>query len=254
MGIKAIKGTGWKRDVPDERDYKFSLPEGIRAMALPEKVDLSPLMPEVWDQGELGSCTANAIGAIMAYNNTKAKKRKYTPSRLFIYYNEREAEGTINEDSGAMLRTGLKTVNGLGVCLESMCPYKIAKFKNKPTGTAYKNGLLHKAVRYERLNQDLDTLKGCLASGEPFVFGFIVYSSFDNTGVNGIMPMPQPGEKEEGGHAICAVGYDDTDRTFLIRNSWGTEWGLKGHFKMPYDFVTDKNYCWDFWTVRSVTT
>ncbi len=60
--------------------------------------------------------------------------------------------------------------------------------------------------------------------------------------------QPKEGEEIFGGHAVMAVGYDDNTRLIKIRNSWGKEWGKKGYFFMPYDFIINPNYCDDFWT------
>lgn len=67
------------------------------------------------------------------------------------------------------------------------------------------------------------------------------------------MPFPKPGEKVLGGHAVCAVGFDDAEKCLIVRNSWGTEWGQEGYFLMPYDFVTHDGCASDFWIVQSVT-
>ena len=132
----------------------------------------------------------------------------FIPSRLFIYYNERVIEGTVNTDAGAMLRDGIKTVAKQGACPEPMWPYLIAGFKTKPSAACYAEGAKHTAVSYQRLVQSLSQMQGCLASGYPFVFGFTVYESFETNTVarTGHVPMPASGEHVLGGHAVCAVG------------------------------------------------
>jgi len=111
-------------------------------------------------------------------------------------------------------------------------------------------------VTYSRLTQSLSQLKGCLASGYPFVFGFTVYDSFESQQVaqTGVVPMPAAGEGVLGGHAVLAVGYDDTQQRFIVRNSWGTGWGMQGYFTMPYAYLTEQNLSSDFWTVRLVNS
>jgi C1A family cysteine protease len=176
------------------------------------------------------------------------------PSRLFIYYNERVIEHTVDQDAGAMIRDGIKSVSKDGAPHETLWPYVITKFKDKPSAAAYKDAKKHTAVLYERLTQSLDQLKACLAAGYPFVFGFSVYESFESDAVakTGKVPMPKPKEKQLGGHAVLAVGYDDALKRFIVRNSWGTAWGLKGYFTMPYDYATDGNLADDFWTIKQV--
>jgi C1A family cysteine protease len=252
--MPVLKKLGWKPDVPDQRDHRFSLPH-VSAQALPPKVDLSPKCPPVWDQGNLGSCTAQAIGAAFEFVQMKVKPVwDFKPSALFIYYNERAAEGTINEDAGAMIRTGMKVINQLGACKEILWPYVESKFTKKPTPTAYKNALTHRSTSYERLENDLFYMKSCLASGFPFVYGMAVYESFMSSAVaeSGVVPMPSSRERMQGGHAVLCVGYDDETQRFLVRNSWGTSWGQKGYFTIPYVYLTNDNLCADFWTLKGV--
>ena len=169
------KWYGWHPDLPDHRDLTFASRPAIQK-ALPKKVDLTPLCPPVYNQGQLGSCTANAIGGAFEFELLKQNKNNdFMPSRLFIYYNERAMEGTIGEDSGAQIRDGIKSVNKQGVCPEKMLPYDITKFTKKPSSACYKSALTHQVLTYQRVDRDLNQMKGCLAEGFPFVFGFTVY-------------------------------------------------------------------------------
>jgi C1A family cysteine protease len=217
-------------------------------------MDLTPQCPPVYDQGQLGSCTANAIGAAFEFELLKQKLADFMPARLFIYYNERAMEGTVASDSGAQIRDGIKSVAQQGVCPETLWPYVIAQFKTKPSKPCYVEALKHKVSLYQRLTPTLNQLKGCLASGYPFVFGFTVYDSFESPAVakSGHAPMPLPGEATVGGHAVMGVGYDDSKQWFIVRNSWGPAWGLKGYFTLPYAYVTDPHLADDFWTIRLI--
>ena len=246
---------GWIPDRPDQRDLLYSAPPVYLLKELPAKVNLCGKCPPIYDQGELGSCTANAIaGAIQFDQMAEHLREVFIPSRLFIYYNERVIEGTVSSDSGAMLRDGMKSVAKRGVCPEPMWPYQIARFRVKPSKACYSTAAQHTAVNYLRLVPILQQLKGCLASGYPFVFGFTVYESFESAAVarTGKAPMPSTNERVLGGHAVAAVGYDDKQRTFLCRNSWGTSWGMKGYFTLPYAYLTDGDLSADFWTIRVV--
>src|SRR5437667_485721 len=170
---------GWIPDLPDQRDYQYAAPLEMIG-ALPASVDLTSACPPVYDQGQLGSCTANAIGGAIEFDQMKEKLPQISiPSRLFIYYNERVIEGTVNTDAGAMLRDGIKTVAKQGACPELMWPYLIARFKTKPSVACYAEGAKHTAVSYQRLVQSLSQMQGCLASGYPFVFGFTVSLRFE---------------------------------------------------------------------------
>ena len=246
------RSYGWVPDLPDQRDHLYAALPKVLAK-LPAKADLRAGCPPVYDQGQLGSCTANAISGALQFEQKKQKIKVFMPSRLFIYYNERAAEGTVNADSGAQIRDGIKSVANQGFCAEKAWPYNIQKFTNKPTAACYKDAKKALAVGYQRLvSTNLNQLKGCLASGYPFVFGFTVYESFEGPDVakSGVLNMPGPKEKVMGGHAVLAVGYDDTAQRFTVRNSWGAGWGQKGYFTIPYAYLTSDNLATDFWTIR----
>jgi C1A family cysteine protease len=252
---RKIARYGWVRDLPDQRDHPYATPAEF-LLKLPPSADLRPQCPTVYDQGQLGSCTANAIAAALEFDQIKEKQANvFVPSRLFIYYNERAMEGTVNEDSGGQIRDGIKSVAQQGDCPETLWPYDITKFAVKPPQQCYQQALKFKAVQYQRLSQVLNQLKGCLASGYPFVFGFSVYESFESPQVaqTGHAPMPAPTEKSIGGHAVMAVGYDDSQNWFIVRNSWGVGWGMEGYFTLPYAYLLEQNLASDFWTIRVVS-
>jgi C1A family cysteine protease len=162
---------------------------------------------------------------------------------------------TVNSDSGAYIRDGIKSLNTNGICPEKEWPYVITKFTEKPPKKCYDDALKSTVKSYERLtNTNLTQLQACLSEGYPFVFGFTVYESFRTTAVatTGMMPMPKAKEKVLGGHAVMAVGYDDSRQVVIVRNSWGKYWGVKGYFFMPYGYITSNHLCDDFWTIRIV--
>lgn len=251
-------GYGWQRDLPDARDLRYSAP--LHVLRLPAVVDLRPDCPPVYDQGQLGSCTANAIDGALQFERMKqslANASSLVPARLFIYWNEREIEGTVNSDSGAQLRDGMKTVATQGACFESGAdawPYNISKFKTKPPADCYTAAKGDEAIEYLSITPSVEQLQGCLASGYPFVFGFTVYESFESSKVEktGVVPMPKKGERVLGGHAVAAVGYDASKATFTIRNSWGPDWGMEGYCTMPAAYLSSPKLASDFWTIRSV--
>src|SRR3979411_1754652 len=170
---REIRRYGWIPDGPDQRDHLYSAPPRY-LKALPPSTDMRAKCPPVYNQGELGSCTANAIAGAIEFDRMKQKLSDFVPSRLFIYYNERVIEGTVTIDSGAMLRDGIKSVASDGVCPEPEWPYVIENFTTKPPARAYKDAVLDRAVSYQSLVQDLNQMKGCLASGYPFIFGCTV--------------------------------------------------------------------------------
>lgn len=255
---KRSRGYGWRPDKPDFRDHVFTLDSSQKPAVLPSVVDLRPQCPPVLDQGQLGSCTANAIAEAIEFDRMKQSLPRWVPSRLFIYYNERVIEGTTSEDAGAEIRDGIKSVAKLGAPPEADWRYTISKFRQKPPKKAYTDALIHKAVTYKRLDngntRNIDTFRAALAAGYGFVGGFTVYESFESEEVaqTGIVPMPSKIESVLGGHAVFFVGYDDTKKVFIVQNSWGTGWGMRGFFTMPYDYLQDSNLSDDFWQI-SVT-
>jgi C1A family cysteine protease len=202
------------------------------------------------------------------FDRLKARESPdFVPARLFIYFNEREIEHTVALDNGAQLRDGIKSVAKFGVCPEDNWPYNPvpadpnthlfpvnAPEIKKPDPNVYKTAISYKAISYSRVNQSLSQLKGCLAAGYPFVFGFTVYSSFYGADGNPktVISLPGGSDTPKGGHAVMAVGYDDEKSLFVIRNSWGVQVQEKGYFYMPYAYLTDSTLSGDFWTIRAV--
>lgn len=249
-----ISRYGWQPDLPDRRDLVYAAPPSI-VRKLPPKVDLRMQCPSVYNQGELGSCTANAIGAAFEFELKKQNVNlDFMPSRLFIYYNERVMEHSVNSDSGAQIRDGVKSVNKLGVCPEKEWPYDPNALTMKPNDACFADALKHQVLSYHRVTRTLSQMKGCLADGYPFVLGFTVYASFESEAVAKTGKLNMPGKKEQvvGGHAVMAAGYDDKAKRFIIRNSWGSTWGIAGYFTMPYDYLMEPNLSDDFWTIRLV--
>lgn len=246
---------GWVRDLPDTRDFLFAAPLLRFPQGLPTSVDLSSECPPVYDQGQLGSCTGNAIAAAVQFDQMKQGNKAFAPSRLFIYYNERVIEHTVTSDSGAQVRDGVKSVAKLGAPPETDWPYDISKFADKPPASAYTDAKQDLVSSYSRVLQNLTQMQGCLAAGFPFVLGFTCYESFESDEVaqTGVLNMPASGEQVVGGHCVLAVGYDSSARTFVIRNSWGATWGKKGYFTIPFEYLLDSQLSSDFWTIRSVT-
>ena len=225
----------------------------IATTALPSSIDLRPECPPVYDESQLSGVVSNAMAAALEFCLMKQKLFPvFTPSRLFMYYNERAIEGTINSDSGSQINDGVKSVETLGVCPEDMWPYDIAKFAERPPDACYQTALQYRIFAFKRVRRNLAQLKKCLASGYPFIFGFSTYENFSSQQVTetGYVPMPQPGEQVIGGHAALAVGYDDANQWFIVRNSFGKHWGIQGYFTLPYAFFTNPKLSSDFWTVR----
>jgi C1A family cysteine protease len=239
---------GWIPDLPDHRDKVYM--KKLSLLDLPKVVNLKEFCSPIEDQQDIGSCTANAAAGAMEYLQLKNGKTLTDLSRLFIYYNSRAVQGTTKYDSGASIRTTVKSIVKYGASAEKYWPYNVSKFKYKPTQIAYKDGMNRQVLTYERI-ETINQMKDALARGFPFQFGFTVYSSFmtDMVAKTGVADLPVDGDRAEGGHAVLCVGYDDVTQRFLIRNSWGCRWGDGGYFTLPYKYLEDRNLSDDFWVV-----
>lgn len=244
---------GWIRQKKDNRDFKSAI-----HLTTPENIILPNIFlletNKIYNQGELGSCTAN-MGCLMSLYETREKniKTKFDPSRLFLYYNTRVLMGTIGEDSGADIRQVFKAINEYGICNEKHFEYHIEDFTKRPTKKAYKDGLKHQSINYATVPQNIDAIKKTIYSKTLVGFGFDVFESFSGLWQNrsSIMPLPKSREKIIGGHAVTIVGWDNSKKCFIIQNSWGSDWGIKGRFYMPYDFVMSSNAT-DFWCITAI--
>lgn len=234
-------GLGYIPDLGDPRDHPYK----IMRVARPPSVDLRPKMPPVWDQGQLGSCTAFALTGAVAFLHG------FTGSQLWLYYKERVMEHTTKQDAGAMIRDGIKVLTKEGLPPEVAWPYDIAKFSKRPTVASNKAAKQEIVGEYRRLNGLGDYLD-CLASGSPFVVGITVFESFESDAVaaNGKVPMPAANENSLGGHAICVVGYQ-ADGSFIVRNSWSADWGDKGYFYLPQAYLASADLATDAWQIQA---
>ena len=250
---------GWIPDRPDFRDLKLKDQEFYSLTApetLPATIDLREKMPAMYDQGQLGDCVGNSIAAACQYDwMTKKQWNDLMPSRLFLYYNVRVVENSVASDAGMSISDAFRSLNKTGICREDLWPYDIAKFADKPTSACYSNCKLHKAFSYYSVDQNLNSIKQSLNNGFPVVIGISVYDSFESEAVatNGIVPMPQPSESNLGGHCVMIVGYQDSTKQFIVRNSWGSSWGLSGYFYLPYEYIDPaNNLASDFWTLKGI--
>ena len=249
----------------DHRDYLYErlMPEVSR---LPSSVDLRSIVGNIpiWDQGELGSCSSHAwLRMRLALGLIEQSTSLPMLSRLYHYVRERMLEGTVTEDSGAMLRDGGKVLTVQGACEETLYPYDISKFTTLPTTQEDTNATKYKASSYYSINT-LTGIKQCLATGYPVVFGTTVYEEIEQIGPDGFLKLPTASSQVLGGHAICIVGYKNASAVsklvgvvrrkptskgyFIVANSWGTSWGDKGYFYVPYEYLTKAQ--WEAWSAR----
>jgi C1A family cysteine protease len=253
VSTERAHGFGWKKDPHDHRDWHYERP--TLQKKLRAKVDFRPECPPVYEQKGLNSCSANAVAAAIEFELKKQKLlRVISPSRLFIYYNSRAIERTEKSNTGVYIRDAIKAVASKGDCPESLWPYVEKNYPVRPPEVCYQKALRYQAVKYYRIHRDLDDLRACLDSGYPFVFGFTAHEGFQGpVKKTGVLELPSPGEKVIGKHAVLAVGYNDREKRFYVRNSWGPRFGLKGYFTMPYAYLLRPHLTADFWTIRVVS-
>jgi C1A family cysteine protease len=245
---RQVQRYGWKPSLPDPRDH---VADTTTLPVLPE-VDPRKAMSKPYDQGQLGSCTGNAVAAAVEYDAALSGLKFGTPSRLFIYYGEREIEGTVGEDAGAYGRDGFKLAHKVGVPPEEVWPYDVARFKDKPPVEAYAQAAGHKILSYRAVPRGIKSFKRVLSNRQTIAFGFSVFESFESDEVarTGVMPEPGDGERMLGGHEVLLIGYlRETPGHALCRNSWGTGWGMGGYFLMPWPVLLDTNLSGDFRTI-----
>lgn len=222
-------------------------------------------MPPVYDQLQTSSCVGNAVAACLQFERLRLglPEGQRVPSRLMLYYGAREIEGTVDSDAGSEIRDCVKVAASQGVTFEDgpySWPFDPRNVLLKPPRDRYDHAFHDPAtVRYLAVSQTAQQLRACLADGWPVAFGFTCYAGLDskeiatndrNAAQSGRLVMPQLGEQPLGGHAVVLAGYDNPNRTFLVRNSWSTAWGLRGYFMMPYEYVLRADLSSDFWTVR----
>ncbi|CAF1226868.1 unnamed protein product [Adineta steineri] len=230
------------------------------AEQLPPKVDLRKDMTEVENQDpkaqKIGSCTAHGFAGAYEYLNKRAHNTEIRVSRFFIYFNSRVVEQKTEKvaDKGCQLVSVITALTEDGTCLESFWPYVTERHNDKPTEEAYEQASHHKIADALQVNINLTEMKTCLAQGLPFVIGLYIYDSFGSAGASGVVPMPSQTDLagEPHGHALLVCGYSEESQAFIVRNSWGQEWGEKGYCYIPYDYVTSRTYCHEAYAIRKV--
>jgi|SRR6202142_1028166 len=240
---------GAKRDAHDVRDRMY---RGARApFAVPQQIDLRAFGGPVKDQGEEGSCTGHAFSSAREWIARKYERTSPVLSPQYLYVEELIADGSFPRDEGAMPRTACQVLTALGCCETALYPY-VAGEITKPTAEQSANAVKYKTGAYHRIGTLADFLT-CLADRTPWpvLAGFTVYDSFLSQQVadTGIMPIPKPGEQQQGGHEVLCLGYDLVKQVALIQNSWGDAWGEKGFFWMPFATISSPDT--DLWMVHT---
>uniref|UniRef100_A0A6C0DC88 Peptidase C1A papain C-terminal domain-containing protein n=1 Tax=viral metagenome TaxID=1070528 RepID=A0A6C0DC88_9ZZZZ len=205
---------------------------------------------KIYDQGQLGSCVSNAIALVINYiNNT------ILPSRLYIYFNGRaiSIDENIRDDTGLVVRDGCKSVSKYSVCSEINWPYNINVYSIMPSLSSYNSTYNLPNFTYYALTQTATAIQAALQANNPVIFGFTVYSSFMSRAVasTGIVPMPNTHtETIAGGHCTVMCGFNSVTKMFKCVNSWGTNWGDRGFFYMPYAYILNPSLTSDLWIIK----
>jgi C1A family cysteine protease len=216
---------------------------------------LNTNMPPVYNQEDIGSCTAQALCAAYSFLSPQ-----FDGSRLFLYYNTRlrdyhNGDNDVTIDDGSSLTSSIKCLQTDGICPETEWPYDTNKYAIKPHDSCYISAINYRAVEIYNVRNNFVDMKSSLSSGIPFVVGIKIFSSFENNSVRktGIVRMPKPRESYLGGHAVLVCGYNDQTNRWIVRNSWGTSWGDKGYFYLPYRYLINPNLSSDFWAIKTVS-
>jgi len=238
---------GCRRDTKDARDHMMR-PMAIR---IPAAVDLRSHCPAVMDQGALGSCTAHGITGALRYEMIRRGVADVPLSRLQLYYDERAVEGTIASDSGAEIRDGIKSANKRGVGHETLWPYRIKKYRTRPSDAVYSDAKRFKALAYQRVEVNASALRQAIAMGHTPVIGLTLYDSFESEAVakTGMVPMPAKHEQIVGGHCMYVCGFNQRPGTFTVRNSWANDWADKGDCYFPAEYLGSVLYGSDYWII-----
>jgi hypothetical protein len=250
-----LKNTGYKfmRPNPKARQFKTN-----QELTLPATVDLRPFLSPIEDQQDTNSCTANAVAGAYEYliKRHLSPGEHYDVSRLFIYYNGRLRDGSAHQDEGSSIQYAMEGTQRFGACSENTWPFKKKLVCARPPAQSYKEASQFAVSEMEQIATDLVQWKRCLAEGYPIVFGCALFESFDDCNkVGGVVRMPGGKELnrgEHGLHAMLCVGYSDVESVFIVRNSWGTEWGDKGYCYIPYNYLMNKSLNdGDNWVMRA---
>lgn len=233
-----------KKSAPDSSNFIY---RSDSSRLFKPIVDMREWDTVVENQQSLGSCTGVALtSAYELMVKMKTPEQYVELSDLFIYYNARMEEGTLDKDDGVFLQSALGALKKYGACQESLWKYDLEKWDDKPSDEAYEDGKKRTISKYEKLISIYYILE-VLNNSKPVVFGMEVYDSFMylDERINTVS-LPSRKEKSRGGHAMCLVGYDLEKKLFLAKNSFGDDWGMNGYCWIPFDYIRQEGY--DFWT------
>lgn len=235
----------------------------VNAVDLPSKFNNQERCSPIWDQAQLGSCTgfASKSAAELIWNILNPDQQdSFIASALFQYYNERKLEGTTDEDSGASIADAIRALIQDGIAPDTDWDYSNyqTKFKEKPSDKAYQDAKQHMdldTLGHAQIPQSPEAIKTALVQNHAVIFGMRVYESFmaEQTAKTGFVPIPNiMTEKLMGGHALIIVGYDDDNKWYVVKNSWGTSWGDQGYCYIPYAVIHNPIITDEIWGISKM--
>lgn len=234
-------------DHPDVRDHLVAEP--VPGALFQVETDLSPYFPAIRDQGNEGSCTGHTARNLLStvWNLFYGVSLDFSPQ--FIYRAERLREGDPDVDGGAQSRTMVAVLRDTGMCLEASCPYSDQGWRNRTTVEQLQEAQKYRIGAFHRI-PSLDALRSVIDSKYPASLSIAVYESFESDAVakSGVVPIPKPGEKLLGYHEVTCAGVSDSGKVLKVANSWGTGWGDKGYFYLPFGYWD--GFITDSWTVH----
>ncbi|MGE5359543.1 MAG: C1 family peptidase [Bacteroidales bacterium] len=251
--LSNVRLNGCLLGAPSKKDYRTVFDN---AGAVPDRVDLRQYCTAVEDQGQIGSCTANAAVGALEYHLKRRDGDAPDLSRMFVYYNARRMRGRMMIDGGAYIRDAMASVMAFGACREDIWPYDPMLFAMEPSPQAYEDAVKHEALQYARVDSGQGTIRA-LAKGFPVVFATLIPPRcYEEAARTGVIPPCTASERDQpttGGHAMLIVGYDNIERVFIVRNSWGEGWGDCGYCRIPYDVMEMCGRPDEFWVVAELT-
>lgn len=225
----------------------------MRAGGREERVDLRGGCSPVEDQGQLGSCTCCATVGILEFL-MRRDGRYGDLSILYLYYNGRRIDHCESDDSGLLTSHVMASVIAFGACEDQLWPYDIARFTEQPPQACYDNAHKVEGVSYAMVDGGADAMKAALSAGQPLVIAVdMPMTYYQGIQAGGVIPsLGGAADGPPAGHCMLCVGYDDAKQTWLIRNSWGADFGDQGYIHLPYD--TFGHYAWnnDVWAVGAL--
>lgn len=258
------RGTGWKPDVADARDFVASERFGLASIEPPDEASLEDHVGEIYDQGQTNSCVAWALCNAIMIAEAAAGLNPILPSALFAYYNGRRAtapNAPILLDVGSRPRDVVKAAFRLGICDDADWSWDYSRLRlrknRRPPFAAYMKAHGRRGGEYAKIASVADAkildVRRALAAGYPVMVALRITQEFVDG--QGIIDQPRITDPIIGGHMVALVGYEP-DRNlygqtlFRVLNSWGDRWADDGFGWITEGYLRS-GYASDLYVVRA---